>query len=191
MFRDQLRAGVQHVGAALRDPEEFAAAWNEGRNVYPLTVWTALLATAVVGTTTYGMTMGLLGGADAIFYKAVICTLAAGIAWAMLERWSRGAGADAAGSARDGELGWSRDGRVDPGQLVFYGDGAASEVCAGRKSDCVYRRGHFHGGRISARNGAAGAEARVRARVVVDARGRDWSGVVLLLWVVPVCLMPT
>lgn len=83
MFRDQLRAGVQHVGAALRDPEEFAVAWNEGRNEYPLAAWAALLATAVVGTTTYGMTMGLLGGADDIFYKAIICTLAAGIAWAI------------------------------------------------------------------------------------------------------------
>jgi hypothetical protein len=83
MIRDQLRAGVQHVGVALRDPEEFAAAWNEGQNEYPLAAWAALLATAVVGTTTYGMTMGLLGGADAIFYKAIICTLAAGIAWAI------------------------------------------------------------------------------------------------------------
>ena len=83
MFRDQLREGVQQVGVALRDPEEFAAAWNDGRSAYPLAVWAALLATAIVGTTTYGMTMGLLGGADDIFYKAVICTLAAGFAWAI------------------------------------------------------------------------------------------------------------
>jgi hypothetical protein len=83
MFRDDLRKGVQHVGVALRDPEEFAAAWNEERNEYPLAVWGALLVTAIVGTTTYGMTMGLLGGAGDIFYKAVVCTLAAGTAWAI------------------------------------------------------------------------------------------------------------
>ena len=83
MFRDQLRAGVQHVGVALRDPEEFAAEWNEGRKEYPLAVWGALLATAVVGTTTYGMTMGLLGGADDIFYKAIVCTFSAGVSWAI------------------------------------------------------------------------------------------------------------
>jgi hypothetical protein len=39
--------------------------------------------TAVVGTTTYGMTMGLLGGPHSILYKAFICTLAAGLAWAI------------------------------------------------------------------------------------------------------------
>lgn len=83
MFRDQLRTGVQQVGVALRDPEEFAAAWNEGRTEYPLAVWAALLGTAIVGTTTYGMTMGLLGGADAIVSKAIVCTLAAGTAWAI------------------------------------------------------------------------------------------------------------
>jgi hypothetical protein len=83
MFREQLREGVQQVGVALRDPEEFAAAWNEGRSAYAPAVWAALLATAIVGTTTYGMTMGLLGGVEDIFYKAVICTLAAGFAWAI------------------------------------------------------------------------------------------------------------
>ncbi len=83
MFRDQLRDGVHHVGLALRDPEEFAVAWNEGRSAYPWAVWVALLATAIVGTTTYGMTMGLLGGAGDIFHKAFVCTLAAGVAWAI------------------------------------------------------------------------------------------------------------
>ncbi|MCI0334051.1 MAG: hypothetical protein L0228_12605 [Planctomycetes bacterium] len=83
MFRDQLRDGVHHVGLALRDPEEFAVAWNEGRSAYPWAVWVALLATAIVGTTTYGMTMGLLGGAGDIFHKAFVCTLAAGLAWAI------------------------------------------------------------------------------------------------------------
>src|SRR6185369_11039074 len=83
MFRDNLRLGIHHVGLALRDPEAFATAWNEGRSEYKCPVWIALLATAIVGTTTYGMTMGLLGGAGDIFYKGFICTLAAGLAWAI------------------------------------------------------------------------------------------------------------
>jgi hypothetical protein len=83
MFRDDLRAGVEHVGLALRDPEEFAVAWHVGRSPYAWPVWAALLATAIVGTTTYGMSMGLLGGADDIAYKGFICTLAAGLAWAI------------------------------------------------------------------------------------------------------------
>jgi hypothetical protein len=83
MFRDDLRLGVRQVGVALRDPEAFAVAWNEGRNDYQWPVWLSLLATAIVGTTTYGMTMGLLGGAGDIFFKGFICTLAAGLAWAI------------------------------------------------------------------------------------------------------------
>jgi hypothetical protein len=83
MLREHLRSGIEQVGVALRDPEEFAAAWNEGRATYHWPVWAALLATAMVGTTTYGMTMGLLGGPDDILYKAIICTLAAGLAWAI------------------------------------------------------------------------------------------------------------
>ena len=83
MFRDDLRMGVRQVGVALRDPEAFAVAWNEGRNDYQWPGWVSLLATAIVGTTTYGMTMGLLGGAGDIFFKGFICTLAAGLAWAI------------------------------------------------------------------------------------------------------------
>lgn len=83
MFRQHLRAGVHHVGLALRDPEEFAVAWNDGRIIYAWPVWAALLATAILGTTTYGMTMGLLGGAGDIAYKGFICTLSAGLAWAI------------------------------------------------------------------------------------------------------------
>jgi hypothetical protein len=83
MFRDDLRLGIRQVGVALRDPEAFAVAWNEGRSDYQWPVWVSLLATAIVGTTTYGMTMGLLGGASDIFFKGFICTLAAGLAWAI------------------------------------------------------------------------------------------------------------
>ena len=83
MFRDDLRVGIHHVGLALRDPEAFAARWNERRGEYQWPVWIALLVTAIMGTTTYGMTMGLLGGAQSIAYKAFVCTLAAGLAWAI------------------------------------------------------------------------------------------------------------
>ncbi|WP_428306573.1 hypothetical protein [Lacipirellula sp.] len=83
MFRGHLQTGIAHVGLALRDPEEFAVVWNEGRSDYRWPVWAALLTTAIAGTLTYGMTMGLLGGAGDIFFKAFICTLSAGLAWAI------------------------------------------------------------------------------------------------------------
>jgi hypothetical protein len=83
MFREQLRSGIAHVGLALRDPESFADAWNQGNTSYRWPVWIALLLTAIAGTTTYGMTMGLLGGPGDILFKGFICTLAAGLAWAI------------------------------------------------------------------------------------------------------------
>jgi hypothetical protein len=83
MFREDLRMGVRHVDLALRDPEAFAVAWNDGRSHYQWPVWVSLLATAILGTTTYGMTMGLLGGPGDIVYKSFVCTLAAGLAWAI------------------------------------------------------------------------------------------------------------
>jgi hypothetical protein len=81
MFRDQLRSGITHVGLALRMPEDFAVAWNDGTVRYRWEVWVSLIVTAVLGTTLYGMTMGLLGGADDVLYKGIACTLAAGLAW--------------------------------------------------------------------------------------------------------------
>ena len=58
-------------------------AWNEGQTDYQWPVGAALLATAITGTTTYGMTMGLLGGPGDVVYKGFVCTLAAGLAWAI------------------------------------------------------------------------------------------------------------
>jgi hypothetical protein len=83
MFSHRLRAGVFHVGQALRDPEAFAAAWNNGQVQYPWWVWLSLAATAILGTTTYGMTMGLLGGPASMLAKGLACTTAAGLAWAI------------------------------------------------------------------------------------------------------------
>lgn len=81
MLRTKLRAGVAHVGRALRDPEGFALGWHEGGTDYAWWVWLALMATAMLGTTTYGMTMGLLGGPREVALGALKCTTAAGLAW--------------------------------------------------------------------------------------------------------------
>jgi len=81
MLAVHLRSAITHVGQALRTPEDFAAAWNDGRVHYRWWVWAALMATAILGTTTYGMTMGLLGGTGDVLYKGLACTLAAGLAW--------------------------------------------------------------------------------------------------------------
>jgi hypothetical protein len=81
MLRASLQSGIAHVGMALRMPEEFAVAWNNGTARYRWWVWGALIATAILGTSLYGMTMGLLGGTGAVLYKALACTLAAGLAW--------------------------------------------------------------------------------------------------------------
>ena len=81
MLREQIRSGIDHVGLALREPEEFAFRWAHGDVRYPWWVWLSLMLTAVLGTTTYGMTMGLLGGTTEVFHKGLLCTLAAGLAW--------------------------------------------------------------------------------------------------------------
>ena len=81
MSSPRLASSLSHVGLALREPELFAVRWQSGAAVYPWWVWLALGLTAVAGTTTYGMTMGLLGGAERILVAGLTCTLAAGLAW--------------------------------------------------------------------------------------------------------------
>jgi hypothetical protein len=83
MIRWRVREGVAHVGEALRRPEQFAVRWNDGDVRYPWWVWAALAATAIVGTTMYGMTMGILGGAGDVLWRGVSCTVAAGLAWSI------------------------------------------------------------------------------------------------------------
>jgi hypothetical protein len=83
MLRERLRSGISHVGQALRDPEAFAVAWNTGEVHYRWWVWLSLAATAILGTTTYGMTMGLLEGPAGMFAKGALCTAAAGLAWSI------------------------------------------------------------------------------------------------------------
>ena len=82
MLRSQVREGVWSVGQALRDPEEFADRWNLGEAHYPTWVWLSLTGTAILGTTTYGMTMGLLSSTPgAVLMAGLKCTLAAGLSW--------------------------------------------------------------------------------------------------------------
>lgn len=83
MLRQNLRQAVRHVGQALQQPEEFAVRYNSGTASYRWWVWGALALTAILGTTTYGMTMGLLGGTHDILLKGLLCTLAAGLAWSI------------------------------------------------------------------------------------------------------------
>jgi hypothetical protein len=82
-MKPQLRAGLAHIQRALRDPEEFALAWHSGRERYPLFVWLSLIGAAVTGTMLYGMTMGILGGAERVLLAGFSCTLAAGLAWGL------------------------------------------------------------------------------------------------------------
>ena len=77
----ELRTSLTHIHQALKEPEEFALRWQNNEQRYPWWVWIALVSTAVVGTTTYGMTMGIQGGVDRILAAGVSCTLAAGLAW--------------------------------------------------------------------------------------------------------------
>ena len=70
MLRAQLRSGLAHVGLALREPEEFARRWHGGEVPYSWWIFAALALTAILGTPTYGLTMGLLGGPRAIVLGA-------------------------------------------------------------------------------------------------------------------------
>jgi hypothetical protein len=81
MVRTQLRSGVGHVALALREPEEFARRFHAGEVAYSWWIFAALACTAILGTTTYGSTMGLLGGPREIVLDALRCTTAAGLAW--------------------------------------------------------------------------------------------------------------
>src|SRR5436190_23461701 len=83
MFRVNFQESLRHVGLALEEPEAFALRWHKQGAVYPWWVFAALALTAMVGTITYGMTMGLAGGPGRMFVSGLSCTLAAGIAWSL------------------------------------------------------------------------------------------------------------
>src|SRR5262245_58488775 len=83
MFRPRLRESIAQVGIALRSPEEFALRWDRGEAQYAWWVWASLAATAIIGTTTYCMRMGTLGGFQSMVVKGLSCTAAAGLAWSI------------------------------------------------------------------------------------------------------------
>lgn len=72
MSRPWLGESVLHVAQALREPEAFALRWQRGEAEYRWWVWQALIATAILGTTTYGMTMGILGGVERIVWAGLV-----------------------------------------------------------------------------------------------------------------------
>ena len=82
MLRESLRGSLSHVAMALREPEEFALRWDR-ESGYRSLVWVALGLTAVMGTTLYGLTMGIGWGPEAMVGKATLLTVAAGLAWAV------------------------------------------------------------------------------------------------------------
>ncbi len=83
MLRQRLRASLTHISQALHEPEEFALRWHREGSPYAWWVFAALALTAIVGTTTYGLSMGVLGGPKRMLACAIACTTAAGIAWAL------------------------------------------------------------------------------------------------------------
>lgn len=83
MLRQRLRHSLRYVGQALREPEEFALHWHRDGRPYAWWVFAALALTAIAGTITYGMSMGLLGGTGRMLQSSLHFTLAAGIAWSL------------------------------------------------------------------------------------------------------------
>ena len=83
MFHESLRVSLAHVGTALKEPEEFALRWHRETSDYRAAVWLALAMTAIFGTATYGITMGIGDGPAAIVQCAILLTVAAGTAWAI------------------------------------------------------------------------------------------------------------
>ncbi|HEV3005275.1 MAG TPA: hypothetical protein VGX78_12485 [Pirellulales bacterium] len=83
MLQRALGASLAHVGLALRTPEEFTLVWHRRATRYGGWVWLGLAATAVLGTMTYGLTLGIHAGPQAMLRKATLLTLAAGLSWAI------------------------------------------------------------------------------------------------------------
>jgi hypothetical protein len=83
MFEQRLRVSLEHIGQALRQPEHFAWRWHQQGAIYAWWVFLSLALTAMVGTTLYGMIMGLLGGPGKMLSSGFYCTLSAGLAWGL------------------------------------------------------------------------------------------------------------
>ncbi|HEY7310340.1 MAG TPA: hypothetical protein VH643_13330 [Gemmataceae bacterium] len=83
MIRDRLRRNLAYIHGALREPEDFALCWHLEGRPYPWSVFAALALTAILGTTTYGLILGLTGGLEHMLRCGASFTLAAGIAWSL------------------------------------------------------------------------------------------------------------
>lgn len=83
MLHARLYGGVAHVAQALHEPEAFALRWHREGAPYGWLVFAALSLTAILGTTTYGIIMGILGGPHEMFLDGLRCTAAAGIGWSL------------------------------------------------------------------------------------------------------------
>lgn len=83
MIRHRLRAATAQVGVALREPEAFALRWHREGAPYDALVFVALALTAILGTTCYGLIMGLLDGPHVMLLSGLRCTAAAGLAWSL------------------------------------------------------------------------------------------------------------
>jgi hypothetical protein len=83
MLQTRVRESLGHIGQALREPEAFAVAWHQQNANYSWSVFAALGCTAILGTTTYGLVMGMPHGAREMLADAQRFTLGAGIAWSL------------------------------------------------------------------------------------------------------------
>ncbi len=83
MLQTRVRESLGHIGQALRQPEDFAFAWHHQNANYSWSVFAALGGTAVLGTTTYGLVMGMPHGAREMVIDAQRFSLGAGIAWSL------------------------------------------------------------------------------------------------------------
>ena len=83
MSRTRLQVSFAQIGEALQEPEAFAVRWHREGTPYDWLVFLALALTAIAGTTSYGMIMGLLGGTRAMLLDGLRCTFAAGIGWSL------------------------------------------------------------------------------------------------------------
>jgi hypothetical protein len=83
MLHDRLRTCLGYIGQALHDPEAFAVDWQEHGAPGAWWVFAALTLTAIAGTASYGLILGLTGGAGHMLRSSVCLTVAAGIAWGL------------------------------------------------------------------------------------------------------------
>jgi hypothetical protein len=83
MLRNWLKTSLEQIAQALREPEAFTLRWHQQGSPYGPTVFLALALTAIAGTMTYGLVMGLVGGPQEMILDGLRFTAAAGIAWSL------------------------------------------------------------------------------------------------------------